>query len=119
MITQDVDFRGKVLLGQGTSIPTPALGLNIAWNGSGPAYSKLGRWSGNVNGGNIILRIVFALADYETANSIGELTVHYTLGRTQPCTNVPSAVCYGDGFVLTTCASVQDKKGLCYPCGFD
>jgi hypothetical protein len=118
-VNDDLQIGGKLLLGQSATFVSPTLSLNLAWGGgAAPIFSRLGRWTGNVNGANIILRVAFALADYGTANSIGELTLHYTLGRTQPCTNAPSTLCYGDGFVLSTNAAGLSRNIYVVPVSY-
>jgi hypothetical protein len=46
----------------------------------------------------------FAVANYDIASSISEVTILYTMGRTNPSTNVPGTTVYGDGWAVVTSA---------------
>ena len=50
----DISIGGKLLLTQYAAFVSPTLSLNLAWaGGATPIFSRLGRWTGGVHGGNI------------------------------------------------------------------
>ena len=98
----NVSISGRLSIPSGSAIATPVTSLNSAWSGGQGLRTRLGRWTGQVNGGNLCLRVRFAIADYGTANSITEVTILYTTGRTTPSTNVPATTVHGDGWAVVT-----------------
>jgi hypothetical protein len=98
----NVSISGQLSIPRGSAMATPVTSLNSAWSQGQGLRSRLGRWTGQVNGGNLCLRVHFATADYGTADSISEITILYTMGRTNPSTNVPATTVHGDGWAVVT-----------------